>query len=186
LKRRGFTLVELMAVVAIVGVVGALAARMYTRGVSGQAAPAFARSLMSTLLEARHAALALGRPTRVTLVPSTPAMRVVTDAWDATAAAWVTQTTVTVPSSLQLCAPDASVQLGTVAPSCPLTATAAGLVCFAANGRVNLATSAAGCPTTTPSSGSGATLYVRSSNGDKKYRVLVWGLTGMVKLVDRW
>jgi prepilin-type N-terminal cleavage/methylation domain-containing protein len=183
---RGFTLVELMVVVTIVALVGALAARMYSRGVSGEAAPAFARSLLSTMLEARHSALALGRATRVTLTPSAPAMRVVTDAWDPASASWQTQMTLMVPSSLQLCAPDASIQLGPVSPSCPLNATQANIVCFAANGRVNLTTAAVGCATASPSSGTGATLYVRSANGDKKYRMLIWGLTGMVKLIDQW
>jgi prepilin-type N-terminal cleavage/methylation domain-containing protein len=185
-RRRGFTLVELMVVVTIVGLVAALAARMYSRGVTGETAPAFARSLMSTLLEARHSALALGRATRVTLTPSSPAMRVVSEAWDPTSGRWLVQTTLSVPTSLQLCTPDASVQLGAVTPVCPLPATQTTQVCFAANGRVNLAAASVGCPTTSPSSGTGSTLYVRSSRGDKKYRLVIWGLTGMVKMIDQW
>jgi len=183
-RRRGFTLVELMAVVTIVGVVAALAARMYSRGVSGEAAPGFARSLTSTMLEARHSALALGRATRVKLMPQTSGMRAITEAWDPTSATWLPQMGLAVPSSLLLCAPDALAQLGPVTPSCPLLQIT--YVCFAPNGRVNLTTSSTACPTSSPSIGTGATLYVRSTNGDKKYRFVIWGLTGMVKLIDQW
>jgi type II secretory pathway pseudopilin PulG len=173
-----------MVVVAIIGIVAALGVRMYSRGVSGETAPAFARSLLSTMLEARHSALALGRPTRVKLMPGSPYGTVVSEAWDPTAPGWQPQLSLALPSSAQLCAPDSSVQLGTVTPTCPLTS--ASLVCFAANGRVTLASASAGCPSSSPSTGTGATLYVRSSNGDKKYRLVIWGLTGMVKLIDRW
>lgn len=183
-RHTAFTLVELMIVVAIIGLVGSLAARLYSRGVRGEAAPSFARTLMSTMLEARHTALTLGRASRVTLTPGTPAMRVVTDQWDPSTSTWVTQGTVWVPSSLQLCQPDASVQLGSVSPACPITTSSTNIVCFAPNGRVNLV--AANCPTTSPSNGTGATLYFSTTAGDKKYRLVVWGLTGMPKLIDQW
>ena len=83
---------------------------------------------------------------------------------------------------MQLCQPDASVQLGGVTPACPLSS--ASILCFSPNGRVNLV--AATCPTTSPASGSGATLYFATTAHDKKYRLIVWGLTGMPKLLDQW
>jgi hypothetical protein len=134
--------------------------------------------------EARHAALALGRATRVKLLPQTPGGRAITEAWDPTSGTWLPQAGLVVPSSLQLCAPDALAQLGPVSPSCPLAQIT--YVCFSSNGRVNLTTSSTGCATTSQSIGTGATLYVRSTNGDKKYRFVILGLTGMVKLIDQW
>jgi prepilin-type N-terminal cleavage/methylation domain-containing protein len=182
-RQAGFTLVELMVVVALVGVVATLAARLYSRGVRGEAAPAFARSLLATIQETRHGALVLGRPMRLRLVPGNPGAQVIVDQWDPTGATWVAQNGVSVPSGVNLCRPDASVQLGTVTPTCPLTSGMTSLVCFSASGRVNLA---ATCPTGSTSTGSGATLYFASTTGDKKYRVVVWGLTGMAKLMDTW
>ena len=56
-------------------------------------------------------------------------------------------------------------------------------ICFSPNGRVNqLAT----CPTTSQSTGNGATIFFDTKAGDKKYRLVVWGLTGMPKLMDQW
>ncbi|MGZ3443385.1 MAG: hypothetical protein ACXVDD_27880, partial [Polyangia bacterium] len=130
--------------------------------------------------------LALGRPTRLTLTPSSPRMLVTTDVWDPPTAAWITQSTLTVPAGLRLCRPDASVTLGSVTPICPLTTGSDNLVCFSPNGHVNLAGASTSCSTASPSAFSGATLYVGSNDGAKKYRIVVWGLTGMAKLVDAW
>jgi prepilin-type N-terminal cleavage/methylation domain-containing protein len=182
----GFTLVELMIVIAMVSVVGALAARIYSRGVRGEAAPAFARSLLSTILEARHAAMSMGRASRVTLVPGSSGSRVVVDLWEPSTSSWVTQMTTAVPSGVSLCRPDASVQLGTVTPTCPLTSGMSNTVCFTSTSRVTVTASPSGCPTTATSTATGATLYFVTTAGDKKYRVVIWGLTGMAKLMDTW
>jgi prepilin-type N-terminal cleavage/methylation domain-containing protein len=187
-RQIGFTLVELMVVVTIVGVVGMLASRMYSRGVRGEQAPGFARSLMSTMLDARHIALTLGRPSRVTLIPASPAMLVKTeslDPADGTNSTWLTQTTTTVPSSLQLCAPVNQTVLTTWVPTCPLTSGADRVICFWPNGRVSLPSGGV-CQTTSPSTGTGATIYFGTRAGDKKFRLVVWGLTGMTKLIDQW
>ncbi len=181
----GFTLVELMVVVAIVSVVGALAARMYSKGVRGESAPAFTRTLMSTVMDARHMALTLGRMTRVTLAPaastSTPAMTVTTDAYDPTVPTWVTQTKVSMPTSMQFCTPQSGISTST--PTCPMSS--ANVLCFWPNGRVSLQSSAT-CATTSPSAPTGATLFLENTAGDKKYKLFVWGLTGMTKTVDQW
>ncbi|HXU70526.1 MAG TPA: prepilin-type N-terminal cleavage/methylation domain-containing protein [Polyangia bacterium] len=181
-RHSGFTLVELMVVVAIIGLSAALAARFYSRGARGETAPAFARGAMATMMDARHMALALGRPVSVTVDGIKQAL--VTQAYDPTTKAWVMQSRTALPSSMQLCVPLASMTLGTVAATCPLT-NANNVICFAANGRVNEYATGA-CPTTNPASYSGATLLFSTKSGDKKYRVVVWGLTGMAKVIDTW
>jgi hypothetical protein len=179
-----------MVVVAMVGVVAALAARLYSKSARGEAAPSFARTLLGAVLDARHQAMSLGRMTELSLnLPAsaaTPRMTVVTAVFDPTTNKFVPQGTLSLPSGLQLCRPDDGARLGPVTPTCPMTASDKTLVCFAPNGRVNLATTAAGCSTTSPAGGVGATLYLTSDTGDKKYRLAIWGLTGMPRLIDTW
>lgn len=187
-RAAGFTLVELMVVVAIIAIVGALAARMYSKGARGETAPAFARNLMATMLDARHLAVTLGQPVSVTLngKSTTYPMTVVTSSYDATTTpnAWRQQTTVALPSTLELCTPALGVYPGTTtSTSCPLTGSKT--LCFYPNGRADMPPSGA-CDTTSRSSGSGATLYLATYDNTKKYQLPIWGLTGMTKLVDQW
>lgn len=188
-RAAGFTLVELMVVVAIVGIVGALAARMYSKGARGETAPAFARNLMSTMLDARHLAVTLGQPVSVTLngAGSPSPMTVWTAAYDPTTTTWKRQSTLALPTSVVLCTPANTVTLGTIAsPVCPLSGT--NTLCFYPNGRADLPPSGA-CDTTSRTSGSGATLYLTTNDNNqyaKKYQLPIWGLTGMTKLVDQW
>jgi prepilin-type N-terminal cleavage/methylation domain-containing protein len=188
-RHSGFTLVELLIVVALIAITGMLAARLYSRGVRGEAAPSFTRSLMSTVLDARHAALTLGRPTRLTLNPTpttaSTRMAVTTDVYDPPSSTWITQSTIWVPAGLQLCKPDSS-GLGAVTPVCPLTTGVDNLICFSPNGHVNLAGASTTCSTSNATSFTNANLYVGSQDGAKKYRIVIWGLTGMAKLLDQW
>lgn len=187
-RSAAFTLVELMTVVAIVGVVAALAARLYSRGVSGESAPKFARTMMATLLDARHQAMALGRPTEVKLVSSSAGGSIATYAYDPTAGSWPSsaQQTIYLPSTVWLCTSVQGVSnLGSaVTPACPLSGTHN--VCFWPNGRASINTDGSTCSSTSPSSGTGGTLYLSSRTGDKNYRIWIWGLTGMIKMIDRW
>jgi prepilin-type N-terminal cleavage/methylation domain-containing protein len=184
-RHSGFTLVELMTVVCIVAIVGALAARMYSRGVRGEAAPGFARTMMATMLDARHSAMVLGRTTRVTLSPASPAMTVLTETYDPNSTNWVKQSTLSMPSSMRFCTPPSGggIQIGTQTPTCPMTA--ATVLCFYANGRVDVPSNGT-CQISSPTTGSGATIYFGTNDSGKKYRMWVWGLTGMVKMVDQW
>ena len=187
-RARGFTLVELMVVVAIIAVVGGLAARMYSKGARGETAPAFARNLMSTLLDARHLAVTLGQPVSVAIngaqASATPPMTVVTSSYDAASSTWKQQATLALPSTLELCTPSQTVNLGASAtPTCPFSGT--DTLCFYPNGRTDLLTSGV-CQTTSKSSGSGATLYLATYDQTKKYQLPIWGLTGMTKVIDQW
>ena len=179
-----------MVVVAIVSVVAALAARMYSRGTRGETGPAFARSMMSTLLEARNLAVTLGQTVRVTVNPpntlgQTSMLTESHDTTDTTGTKWVSQALTAVPSTMQLCSLVGGMQLGdsTLTPICPAAGT--NILCFYPNGRVDLPTSGV-CATTSPVTGTGATVYFDTDTGDHKYKVVVWGLTGMAKLIDQW
>jgi prepilin-type N-terminal cleavage/methylation domain-containing protein len=183
-RTQGFTLPELMAVVAIICVVGALAARMYSAGVRGETAPAFARSVLGAMADARHMAVALGKRTRITL--NTSPMRLDTESQEPTTGGWVAQGSLKLPSTLQLCVPRAAAEIGTIAtPTCPLTSTSLNRICFSTSGKVSMpndgdCTKAASNPMT------GATIYFETMNADHKYRIVVWGLTGMAKVIDQW
>src|SRR5262245_46767785 len=84
----GFTLVELMIVVAMLVIVSFLAVRIMSKGRRGEAAPAFARTLMSTVNQARTRTMAQGRPTRITIAPSPTGARL-TSAWQTIDGDWV-------------------------------------------------------------------------------------------------
>src|SRR5947207_2328056 len=75
----GFTLVELMTVVSLIVVVGFLAVRVVSRGRRGEAGPAFARTLLATIHQARQTTMALGRPTRLTVVPGAPSVKLLSE-----------------------------------------------------------------------------------------------------------
>jgi len=175
-----------MIVVAILGIAASLAARMYSRGVRGESAPKFARTMMATLLDARHQALTLGRPTQVTLTGSTTIMSVASAAYDPVSKTFLTQSTVTLPSTMRLCTAVSGVaNLGSsVTPTCPLSGSET--VCFWPNGRADINVDGSTCKTTNPSTSSGGTIYLATYAGDKNYRIWIWGLTGMIKMTDQW
>ena len=196
---RGFTLVELMVVVVIIATIGAMGAVMMRRSISGAAGPSFARTVVAVVHEARHAAMTTGRAARVRIVPGsgTPTQIVseVLDPTDGTRTTWLPNGTSVAPLRIEFCEPATAVNLTTATPTCPITTSMNTVLCFAANGRVNLTDAATACPGTgsstasLPSTGTGATIYFRGtqmSNNDVKYKLVVWGLTGLPKLTDQW
>jgi prepilin-type N-terminal cleavage/methylation domain-containing protein len=185
-RARGFTLVELMVVVAIIAFSIAIAGRLFSRGNRGDTAPAFARSLLVSIQDARHTAISLGRPTRMLLDGVNS--KIQTSTYDTTigaTGAWGTATTMTMPSKTILCTPAAAVQLGVVTSACPFSLVGGKELCFSPNGRVNLVAGGA-CAATTTSTGTGATIYLDTNNGEHHFRLVVWGLTGMAKIIDTW
>jgi prepilin-type N-terminal cleavage/methylation domain-containing protein len=196
-RARGFTLVELMVVVVIIGTVGAMGAVLVRRALNANKAPAFARTFLSTVHEARHAAIANGMPARLRIVPNNP-MTVVSEVLspnDSTKSTWIETVTVTVPAMVEFCQSTASVVTASTTPTCPITALMNTVICFAPNGRINLTDTSTACPgtgsssATTPSSGTGATLFFRGKqegNRDVTYKMMIWGLTGLPKMVDQW
>jgi hypothetical protein len=186
-----------MVVVVIIGTVGAMGALLVRRALNSNKAPAFARTFLSTVHEARHSAIANGLPARIRVVPNNP-MTVVSEVLstiDSTKSTWVETVTVTVPAMVEFCQTSASVVTASATPTCPITATMQTILCFSPNGRVNITDTTTACPgtgsstATTPSSGTGATVYFRGKqegNRDVAYKMMIWGLTGLPKMVDQW
>jgi prepilin-type N-terminal cleavage/methylation domain-containing protein len=178
---KGFTLVELLVVMAIMAGVGAMAIGLLSR--RGDKVPAFSRSLLSTVQEARQVALTQHQATRVYIDATSPPTFESQRLTAANGTTWVSIGGLNrVPKDIEICEPKTGPQLTTVSPTCPLAAARA--ICFAATGRVTVSSD-----TNCPGTGSGGTLYLKSdegSNNPKKYKVVVWGLTGMAKLMDRW
>jgi len=185
-RARGFTLVEMMVVVAIMSVVTVMAVRVYSRGARAERLPGTARDLVAHLHEARHAALSLGQVTRVRFNPQNPGVRpsFIVERLDApNSTNWFPLgPRVQIPTGAQLCDLLGGAILTTAAPSCPFTATSA--VCFQPTGRATMSADG-NCPGAT----AGATLALQDEDGHnnpRRYKVLIWGLTGLPKLVDQW
>jgi len=78
----------------------------------------------------------------------------------------------------------ASPAIGAATPVA-LTTANEGSVCFAPNGNVSVTTGAAApCPGTPARSG--ATLFTRTFDNYNRYKLVIWGLTGLSKLISTW
>jgi prepilin-type N-terminal cleavage/methylation domain-containing protein len=179
----GFTLTELMVVVAILAIAVGVAARVSSKSPRADKAAAFARSLVLTAHEARQAALTLGQPTRLRVVSALNPPQIVSERFDTVSGTWVTLGgAIQAPSGVQLC----DTALGAILtawtpPACPTTTDSR--VCFGTNGRVTLTTT----DTCNPSSaGTGATIFAQTLNGAQKYKLVLYRLTGMPKIMDSW
>jgi prepilin-type N-terminal cleavage/methylation domain-containing protein len=186
-RRRGFTLIEMMIVVSIIAVVGAVAVRIFSRGTRAERLPSTARDLTAHLHEARHAAISLGQTTRVTFnLPTAPGVRssfLVERLNAPNSTSWESLgPIIQVPDGVEICDLLAGAVLTTAAPSCPFSSTAA--ICFQPTGRASLSLNGS-CP----GLASGATIALEDENGDtnkRKFKIVVWGLTGLPKLMDQW
>jgi hypothetical protein len=165
-----------MIVVAIVAITGFVGISVYQRGTRSEQTPAAARALYGMISEARHAALALGQPTRVTLAAGS----VVTAQRLPNTTTWQQIAQYRMPKSAVLCTPKAGpIMSAATGVVCPIAATAH--VCVAPSGQTTLSDDGV-CP----GSSSGATLFVRSQEALQPFKIPIYGLTGLAKLIDRW
>jgi prepilin-type N-terminal cleavage/methylation domain-containing protein len=178
--RAGFTLTELMVVVAILAIAVGVAARVSSKAPRSDRAAAFARTMVQSAHEARQAALTFGQPTRLRVVSASS--QLVSERFDSVSGTWVTLGgVIQAPGGVQLCDTAATPVLTTSSPACPTTIDSR--VCFGTNGRVTYTTT----DTCDPSSaGTGATLYAQTLNGAQKYKLVLYRLTGMPKIMDQW
>jgi prepilin-type N-terminal cleavage/methylation domain-containing protein len=182
-RAKGFTLVELLVVIGMVAIVAAMAAASM-RSTRGDKIASFSRALMTHVNMVRHTAITQQQATRLFVQTSGVTYTVAAQVWNPSAPTPAFQdlgATLTTPIDVQLCAPDASAMLATASPTCPLTAAFA--ICFLPSGASYLQTTPS-CPIV--AAPSGATLYVTTVNHDKKYKLPLFGLTGMGKLMDTW
>ncbi len=179
-RARGFTLPELLTVVAIVGVMATTAMFALSGSGNDQNAAALARSLQFLMLRARNEALSDGVARRITCTPAandggcTYAMATTkgnspsawSDAGDnikVSSHAWIWNITAT-PN-------DTAAHAGTTQATgtFDITFYPTGVVTTGGNG-----------------TSTGATVYVCDKTVQHKYKVFVYGGTGLSKLVTTW
>ncbi len=83
------------------------------------------------------------------------------------------------PRGLIVCSADSAPTLTTGTPTCPIAAATA--ICFLPNGTVTVSSNEA-CP----GAGHGATIYVKTIDDKKKFKIPIFGLTGLPRLTDTW
>jgi hypothetical protein len=152
----------------------------------GEKAPAFARGLLAMAHEARQAAIARSLNTRIRLLPGTADSYAQSEATNTDPNTSATQPWVPlggrIGADLNICSPTAGVTLATSTPASCSSVTPVN-ICFQPNGNITVSTTntcpAAGGPT-------GATLYVRTIDDKKHFKLYIFGLTGLPRLVDSW
>lgn len=178
LSQAGLTLVELMVVVLLMGVVGVLAGRLFSRGIAADKPGGFARALTGLAHEARQNATATGKTTRLRLTPISAVVEQLE-----TNSTWTALGAPVATTEVNVCSPISGPKLVAATPTCPMAA-GTHAICFAANGNAGL-TATGACPPASPRSG--GTIYFQSvRNPNEKFKVVVWGLTGLPKLVTAW
>jgi type IV fimbrial biogenesis protein FimT len=183
-RAAGFTLVELMIVVALISVTAAVAVKYSSKWTRGNRAGELARALITQVHEARETALQQGQTTRLRIVSATN--QVVSERWDPTVTKWISFGGIAqAPAETELCRAANSPQITSQTPTCPAQDVA---ICFASTGKVSFdaqPTGTTACPTTID----GATLFFHSTENTqnpKKYKVVIFKLTGLSKVADQW
>lgn len=181
-RARGVTLVELLVVVLLLGL-GTLALRFTAADLRGERVSDFARGLLNAAQQTRHAALTQGLWTRLRLAPGAAATALFQEGQDPqSVSTWLQLGAAPAAASgIQICQVTPRAVLTSAAPGCPLLVQTS--VCFSPAGQASVSTDGT-CPGPTP--GSGATLYLNAISGAPAYRVIVFGLTGMPRLVSSW
>jgi len=95
---------------------------------------------------------------------------------------WLPLGTIQLPNDIQLCKPEAAPNLTTVTPTCPIDANKN--ICVAPSGAVTVVDGTADCSDS--AAGTGATIYVRTIDGKSKYKVVLFALTALPKVMDQW
>jgi hypothetical protein len=168
-----------MTVVLIIGAVASAA--VYVAGPQARLAPAYTRSLLAALQETRHAALTSGQPARLRLQPDGASVLALPELRQPGApSSWTPLGgALQAPASVYLCEVEARTRLTPGVPVCPLRAPIS--VCFSPAGWVTVSAAA-----TCPGTGSGATLYLGTEDGRRRYRIALFGLTGLGRMADGW
>jgi hypothetical protein len=175
-----------MIVVAIMVIVGGLAVRIMSRASRGERAPAFARSVLAMVHHARQQALVSGRPTRVTVYANGSSSTITSERLESDGSTW-TKLDGAEPSShgVDVCDALAGRTLGawpTSGLNCPTTATSSSPIV------IYFSKSLCTYPAFNCVSGStspGSTIYLQTHDAGHKYRIPIWGLTGLPTLIDQ-
>jgi prepilin-type N-terminal cleavage/methylation domain-containing protein len=176
-RPRGFTLPELLTVVAITGVLGAVAMFSLSGYGNGQDAAGLARSIQFALMRARAEALAEN-------YPHTLSCTVLGTSQSCTLSTAADMGLSNAPS-LDVIQAGTHAYLWNITSSCDQTTNNAGATQMSGNKVITFNSDG----TITNPSGTrsgGTTFYVSDKNGANKYKVYVFGGTGLARVVNNW
>jgi prepilin-type N-terminal cleavage/methylation domain-containing protein len=184
----GFTMIELMIVVGMMAIVAALAVRVMSRASRGERAPAFARSVLAMAHHARQMAMISNRPARIGVWANGSSTVIQSEVLEADGTTW-TKLDGAEPQGhgIEICDSKAGRLTGawpTSGLNCPTTATSSSpIYIMYGKGQCTGNSSYVNCLQGSTSSGS--TIYLQTHDGGHKFRILIWGLTGLPALVDQ-